>query len=181
MNRPLPSSSCHHWRLSACRRKLTECRKILGHSPEVWGQITAVFTIAIPVLEVQSFASHDPISPTHSGSSSTLMAMNHSSLMQDLERLNDLLTIARNMLASTKGSQNLAADSGLDQQVLKLIDVCVRVTARGYDGETGTRSETQWASVVESCRFTNYILLWGIVDFVYHDYEVQLSRKRKLS
>lgn len=89
------------------------------------------------------------------------MAMNHSSLIQDLERLNDLLTIARNMLASTKRSQNLAAESGLDQQVLKLIDVCVRVTARGYDGETGTRSETQWASVVGSCRFTNYILLVG--------------------
>lgn len=92
--------------------------------------------------------------------------MNHPSLMQDLERLNDLLTIARNMLASTKRSQNLAAESGLDQQVLKLIDVCVRVTARGYEGEAGTRSETQWASVVGSCRFTNYTLLSETINFI---------------
>lgn len=84
------------------------------------------------------------------------MAVNHVTLTQDLERLNDLLTIARNMLASTKRAQNLAAESGLDQQILKLIDVCVRVTARGYDGDAGTRSETQWASVVGSCTFYQY-------------------------
>ena len=139
--------------------KLTLCRQLLGHSSDVWVGLTGVFTIAIPALEVQSFASHEPISPTHNGSSSTLMAMNHTTLMQDLERLNDLLTIARNMLATTKRAQNLAADAGFDQQILKLVDVCVRVTARGYDGEAGTRSETQWAGVVGSCRFLPYLLL----------------------
>lgn len=81
------------------------------------------------------------------------MASNHNTLMKDLERLNDLIMIARNMLATTKRAQNLAGDSQIDQQVLKLIDVCVRVTARGYDGDAGSRSETQWANVVGSCKF----------------------------
>lgn len=81
------------------------------------------------------------------------MALNHNTLMKDLERLNDLLMIARNMLATTKRAQNIAGDSQIDQQVLKLIDVCVRVTARGYDGDAGSRSETQWANVVGSCKF----------------------------
>lgn len=86
------------------------------------------------------------------GSSSTLMALNHNTLMKDIERLNDLLMIGRNMLATTKRAQNLAGDSQIDQQVLKLIDVCVRVTARGYDGDAGSRSETQWANVIGSCK-----------------------------
>ena len=152
---PLHLSSCDQQRVYMELRpiKLTLCRQLLGHSSDVWVGLTGVFTIAVPALEVQSFASHEPISPTHNGSSSTLMAMNHTTLMQDLERLNDLLTIARNMLATTKRAQNLAADAGFDQQILKLVDVCVRVTARGYDGEAGTRSETQWAGVVGSCRF----------------------------
>ena len=160
-----------------CSVKLTESRQILGRSSLVWKGLTGVFTVAIPALEVQSFASHDPISPTHNGSSSTLMALNHANLMQDLERLNDLLTIARNMLATTKRAQNLAAAGGLDQQILKLIDVCVRVTARGYDGEASTRSETQWASVVGSCTSTNYTLLLRTIVFTYYVFEVHFCTK----
>ncbi|MCJ1299701.1 copper transport protein [Hypocenomyce scalaris] len=146
-----------------------EDRQLLGHSSDVWVGLTGVFTIAVPALEVQSFASHEPISPTHNGSSSTLMAMNHTTLMQDLERLNDLLTIARNMLATTKRAQNLAADAGFDQQILKLVDVCVRVTARGYDGEAGTRSETQWAGVVGSYKKLLITCLQFLHNFVMHN------------
>ena len=80
------------------------------------------------------------------------MALNLTTLMKDLERLNDLLTIARNMLATTTKAQNLAAEAGFDQQILKFIDLCVRVTARGYDGDVGGRTETQWATVVGSCK-----------------------------
>lgn len=73
--------------------------------------------------------------------------------MKDLERLNDLLTIARNLLATTKLAQNLAGDSGFDQQVLKLIDICVRVTARAYEGEEpGRRTESQLTLLNASCK-----------------------------
>ena len=80
------------------------------------------------------------------------MALNHLTLMKDLERLTDLLTIARNMLATTLLAQNLAAEASFDQQVLRLIDICVRVTARGYDGEAGGRAEAQCSNIIESCK-----------------------------
>ena len=132
-------------------------RAFLGADFEVWKDLNAVFETAVPVLEAQSFASEDPSVANGNGSSSALMALNHNNLMKDLERLNDMLMIARNMLATTTKAQNLAGDSQIDQQVLKLIDVCVRVTARGYDGDAGSRSETQWANIVGSCK--SYSLL----------------------
>ena len=127
-------------------------RQFLGVDLDIWKEFNRAFETAVPVLEAQSFASEDPTVANANGSSSTLMALNHNTLMKDLERLNDLLMIGRNMLATTKRAQNLAGDSQIDQQVLKLIDVCVRVTARGYDGDAGSRSETQWANVVGSCK-----------------------------
>ena len=142
-------------------------RKLLSRNLEMWKEIADVFVKAIPVLEAQSFASADPANSNYcNGSSSTLMALNHATLMQDLERVNDILMIARNILASTPRAQDFAADAELDAMVLKLMDICVRVTARGYDGgEAGTRNEQQWANIVGSCElisvldipFDNYI------------------------
>lgn len=81
------------------------------------------------------------------------MTLKDAVLMKDLERLNDLLTIARNILATTKRAQDLAGDSGFDQQVLKLIDICVRVTARAYEGEEpGRRTENQLGLLNTSCK-----------------------------
>lgn len=80
------------------------------------------------------------------------MTLNHNTLVKDLERLNDLVLIARNMLATTSQAQDLAGDSGLDQHILKLVDICVRVIARGFDGDPGSRSEAQWANVVSYCK-----------------------------
>ena len=71
-------------------------------------------------------------------------------LIKDLDRMNDLLVIARNLLAGNTKAQNLAAEEGFDIQVLKYIDMCVRVNARGYDGDN--RVEAQWANVVSACK-----------------------------
>ena len=108
--------------------------------------------VAIPALEAQSFVTDDPAAANANGSSATLMALNHSTLTKDLERLNDLLLIARNILATTTQAQNLAAENKVDGQILKLVELCVRVTARGYDGDAGSRTETQWANVIGSCK-----------------------------
>lgn len=126
-------------------------RTLLGTNPDTWKDINDVFTLAIPVLEVQSLAPIDPQTGT-SGSFSALMALNHDTLMKDLERLNDILIVARNCLATVTKAQNLAGESLLDQQVQKLIDLCVRVTARGYDGDAGNRSEVQWGNVIGACK-----------------------------
>ncbi|KAI2794477.1 hypothetical protein POX_a01076 [Penicillium oxalicum] len=99
-------------------------RHNLGMSPDVWAAgLTDVLTKAIPVLESQSFAWKSPRAALEH-SSSNLIAYNYFSLVKDIERLNDLCTIARNLLATTKKAQNLAAEKGFDQRILALIDTC---------------------------------------------------------
>lgn len=132
-------------------------RMLIGLNPQNWKDINDVFALAIPVLEAQSLAPVDPQTGT-SGSFSALMASNHDTLMIDLERLNDILLVARNCLATVTKAQNLTAESLLDQQVQKLIDLCVRVTARGYDGDAGSRTEIQWGDVIGACKSTDYSL-----------------------
>ena len=129
-------------------------RILLGTNLDNWKDINQVFTLAIPVLEAQSLAPVDPQTGA-SGSFSALMASNHDTLMKDLDRLNDILTVARNCLATITKAQNLAGESLLDQQVQKLIDLCVRVTARGYDGDAGSRTEIQWGNVIGACKSIN--------------------------
>ena len=128
-------------------------RRILGHSFQMWKDLTLVLSFAIPALEAQSIAVDDPSAPTNTCCAATMVS-NYDTLMTDLLRLNDLLLIARNCLATTPKAQNLAGESLLDQQVLKLIDLCVRITARGYDGESGgsgTKTEKLWASIIGMC------------------------------
>ena len=129
-------------------------RTLLGTNSDNWTDIHYVFTLAIPVLEAQSLAPTDPQTGT-TGSFSALMALNHDTLMKDLERLNDILLIARNCVATVTKAQNLAGESLLDQQTQKLIDLCVRVTARGYDGDAGSRTEIQWGNVIGACKLTD--------------------------
>lgn len=129
-------------------------RTILGTNAGNWKDINHVFSLALPVLEAQSLARVDPQTGA-SGSFSALMALNHDTLMKDLERLNDILLVARNCLATVTKAQNLAGESLLDQQVQKIIDLCVRVTARGYDGDAGSRTEIQWGNVIGACKSTH--------------------------
>lgn len=131
--------------------------------------MTDVLTRAIPVLEVQSFAWKNPPSATPNGSSSDLIALNYFTLVKDIERLNDLCTIARNLLATTKKAQNLAAEKGFDQQILKLIDVCVRVTARGFDGETNARNEERWQKIVNLYKRLLITCLQFLHNFIMHN------------
>lgn len=152
------TEGCFDHTMRVCKRILRrtnaseQVRMVIGMNAQHWKDISETFALAIPVLEIQSLAMDDPQSgaPT---SSSALMAVNHDVLMKDLERLNDILLIARNVLATTIKVQNLAGESLLDQQILKLVDLCVRVTARGYDGDAGSRTELQWGEVIGSCEY----------------------------
>lgn len=91
------------------------------------------------------------------------------SLIKDIERLNDLCTIARNLLATTKKAQNLAAERGFDQQILRLIDTCVRVTARGFDGEANPRNEERWQKVVNLYKRLLITCLQFLHNFIMHN------------
>jgi len=56
--------------------------------------------------------------------------------------------IARNVLIAGEKVQDLCAECEFDQQIFKLINCCVRVTAPGYDGEPGHPDEEKWQATV---------------------------------
>lgn len=118
--------------------------------------MTELFEAAVPSLERRSFAPQDPAQPNYEpgydGASGTLIAANSATLLADIERLNDLTLIARNVLSTGDVAQNLAAKALFDQAIFKLINVCVKVTARGFDGDAGTADEEKWQKVVNKCR-----------------------------
>lgn len=123
----------------------------LGLSYQFWDDLASVVNASIPSLERRCYAAPDPAIPEYEGLSGPLIAQYSTSLVKDLEKLNQLVAIARNVLTYGERAQNLAADRLFDKNVFTLITVCVRVTARGYDGDAGTPEEGKWQDVVNAC------------------------------
>lgn len=145
-------------------------RQLLAENAQIWIAYVEFLNVALPSLESQSFSPEDP-----NASSAAIIAANHAILMKDLERVNDLLSIARNLLGTTGMAQDLAGDRGLVQMVVKLIEVCVRVTARGYDGDAGARiNEAQWRNIIDAYKK----LLITCLQLLHN--AVQRNEKRKL-
>jgi hypothetical protein len=131
-------------------RKSLEMREELGLSWEFWDSLAEVLKVAIPSLERRCFAAPDPAAPEYEGLSGPLIASYSPSLLRDLERLNQLVCIARNVQVHGEKVQNLSAERLFDKDIFALINVCVRVTARGYDGEAGTAEEDKWQGVINA-------------------------------
>ncbi|KAI9799673.1 MAG: hypothetical protein M1825_004408 [Sarcosagium campestre] len=131
-------------------RTQIEARFDLGTSIEAWIGLNDTMDAAITSLEQQALAASNPVAAVYHGASVATGSHIFLKLHKDLERINDLTMISRNMLAAASIAQDLCAEVKFEQQILKLIDVCVRVAGRGYDGEAGTRSEVKWQRVVEA-------------------------------
>jgi palmitoyltransferase len=147
-------------------RTLTIAREELGLAKSFWDDVASVLKAAIPSLERRCFAAPDPATPEYEGLSGPLIASFSASLLKDLERLNQIVAIARNVLTHGEKAQNLAAGRLFDKDVFALINVSVRVTARGYDGEAGTKDEDNWQNVINACkRFSVFglALLTGVI------------------
>lgn len=130
--------------------KEPDVRRAIGSNENVWQDLCELLENAVLSLEQRSFAPADPQAPEFEGASGTLIAANYVTLMKDLERLNDLVSIARNVLTTGEVAQDLAAKAHFDQEIFKLISVCVKVTARGFDGDSSGSDETRWQEVVNS-------------------------------
>jgi palmitoyltransferase len=131
-------------------RKSLELREELGLSWEFWDDLAGVLKAAIPSLERRCFAAPDPAAPEYEGLSGPLIASYSPSLLRDLERLNQLVCIARNVQVHGEKVQNMSAERLFDKDIFALVNVCVRVTARGYDGEAGTQDEDKWQGVINA-------------------------------
>nr|POF04588.1 copper transport protein 86 [Quercus suber] len=125
-------------------------RAAIGGDGKFWAEMVVLFKAAIPSLERRSFTIWDPSSVDYESTSGALIASHYPVLWKDLERLNDLVSISRNVLTIGGTAQDLAAEHGIDIEVFRLINCCVRVTARGYDGEAGTGDEEKWQWIVNA-------------------------------
>ncbi|KAK4549402.1 hypothetical protein LTR36_006399 [Oleoguttula mirabilis] len=125
-------------------------RIAIGTDTKFWAELVVLFKAAIPSLERRSFTIWDPSSVDYESTSGALIASNYPTLWKDLERLNDLVSISRNVLTIGPAAQDLAASHHIDGEIFRLINVCVRVTARGYDGEAGTGDEEKWQWIVNA-------------------------------
>ncbi|KAI5369710.1 putative armadillo-like helical, Ataxin-10 domain-containing protein [Septoria linicola] len=125
-------------------------REAVGLDVKFWEELCTLLKAAIPSLERRSFTIWDPSSVDYESTSGALIASHYPALWKDLERLNDLVSISRNVLTVGDRVQDLAASFSIDAEVFRLINCCVRVTARGYDGDAGTGDEEKWQWIVNA-------------------------------
>ena len=123
----------------------------------------------IPALQSMSFAEKSLEPEYINGPNSDLIGIKFGTLVKHIDRLNDLITVARNILATTSKAQDTSAASKFDQMILKLIDICVKVTAHGYDGEVGTRNEEKWQKVVSHYKRLLTTCLQYLHNFIMHN------------
>ncbi|KAI9696900.1 MAG: copper transport protein [Bogoriella megaspora] len=130
--------------------KVAEVRAAIGGNTQFWDDLHDLYEAASPSLERRSFAATDPAAPDYEAASGTLIASNAGTLLKDIDRLNDATAIGRNVLTIGPPAQDLAIASDVHRQHFKLISIAIRVTARGYDGDTGTQDEEKWQMVVNN-------------------------------
>lgn len=126
----------------------SEVRLAIGTDPKFWVELSGMLKSAIPSLERRSFSIWDPTGVDYDSTSGALIAAHYPGLDKDLERINDVVSIGRNVLTAGEDIQNLAAEHNVEADVFRLINCCVRVTARGFDGDAGTGDEEKWQAVI---------------------------------
>jgi palmitoyltransferase len=119
---------------------LKDVRETLSKNVEIWIYLTKIFAAAVPSMSTRSVGAHsdyhDSSDPAGSvQDSSTLIIKNYTSLKEDLQMLNKLMHIARNLLVTSEPEvpQDICAAVSFDQMVYQTIIVCINVTSKGYD------------------------------------------------
>ena len=114
--------------------------------------LTDVLRYAVPALERLSLSTdNDSSAAAYNPSVAGQVSPSLASQLRDIDYVNDLCIIGRNMLATKQVAQDMAAEAKLDQYMLKLIDLCNRVAAQGYDREATLRPEERWQRIVNAC------------------------------
>lgn len=120
---------------------LKDVREALSRNVPIWIWLTRIFAAAIPNLTTRSVGPlaslNDPDKGVTPQESTALILKNYQALKDDLQILNKLMHIARNLLVTTEPEvpQDLCAAVHFDQMVYQTIILCVNVTSKGYDGE----------------------------------------------
>ncbi len=137
----------------------------------MWNELGVVLDKGVKILEKHSFASESPITDQWQGSSSLLIASQHTVILKYIAVILEHMVVAKAILFQNEVAQTLAAQAKVDRQVLRLIDVCVRVTARSYEGQPHTKEEEHWQQVVHAYKkllVTNLQWLYNFVQWNEH-------------
>ncbi|EGY14383.1 uncharacterized protein VDAG_05547 [Verticillium dahliae VdLs.17] len=116
-------------------------RESLARNVAIWIWLTRIFGAAIPNLTTRSVGPlsslNDPEKGVSPQESTALIVKNQVNLKDDLQILNKLMHIARNLLVTSEPEvpQDICAAVHFDQMVYRTIILCVNVTSKGYDGE----------------------------------------------
>ncbi|TVY39740.1 hypothetical protein LSUB1_G004172, partial [Lachnellula subtilissima] len=106
-------------------------RERLAKNIDIWQRLRQIFILALPKLSRLSLRESYDVPE-----SATLILNNYAVLKEDLQYLNNLLVISRNMLAIKETAQEICARVGFDEEVRMMVVLCVNVTSKGYDGES---------------------------------------------
>ncbi|KAF2485671.1 hypothetical protein BDY17DRAFT_109874 [Neohortaea acidophila] len=150
-------------------------RLAIGGDGKFWAELVLLLRAAVPSLERRSFSVWDPSSVDYESTSGALIAANYPGLWRDLDRLNDFISIMRNLMTVGATAQDLAAEHTVDYEVFRLINCCVRVTARGYDGDSGTGEEEKWQWIVNAYKKLLITSLQFLNNFSVRNEERQLA------
>ncbi|KAL1857007.1 hypothetical protein VTK73DRAFT_8149 [Phialemonium thermophilum] len=143
-----------------------EVRETLSRNVGIWIWLTRIFAAAIPHLTSRSVGPlaslNDPEKGVSTQESTSLILKNYASLKEDLQILNKLMHIARNILVTPEPevAQDICAAVHFDQMVYQTIILCVNVTSKGYDG--GIVDETARAKVNEITEMYKKILVTSL-------------------
>lgn len=134
-------------------------REALSRNVAIWIWLTRIFAAAIPNLTTRSVGPlaslNDPDKGVTPQESTALIVKNYQGLKDDLQILNKLMHIARNLLVTTEPEvpQDLCAAVHFDQMVYQAIILCVNVTSKGYDGEVlDENSRQRLNEITELCK-----------------------------
>lgn len=136
-------------------------REVLARNVAIWIWLTRIFGAAIPNLTTRSVGPlsslNDPEKGVSPQESTALIVKNYLNLKDDLQILNKLMHIARNLLVTSEPEvpQDICAAVHFDQMVYQTIILCVNVTSKGYDGEIlDENSRSKLNEVTDLCQCT---------------------------
>ncbi|TID20643.1 High mobility group HMG1/HMG2 [Venturia nashicola] len=128
-----------------------EVREQLAVDPNVWNDMHQTLEAAIACLTETCFNYPKPPGQTTDEAENALAALlvtHYASLMKDVGRVNNLLGIGRNILTIGNQAQKMAGKKHVDEGVLKLVTICIKITLRGGGGATTKEDDKKIQSVV---------------------------------
>lgn len=131
-----------------------EVREQLAIDPNVWNDMHQTLEAAITCLTESCFNYPKPAGQTTEDSENALAALivtNYASLVKDVGRVNSLLGIGRNILTIGNQAQKMAGKKHVDESVLKLVTICIKITLRGGGVATTKEDDKKIQIVVNDC------------------------------